>query len=139
MSIRIFYDDIPFRIKGWRKIRRLVEEVIAKENKISGDLNFIITGDAYLKKINIQFLEHDFNTDVITFSYNSGNVLNGEIYISLDTVKINANNYSVSCNEEMLRVIIHGVLHLAGYDDKTSEEKKVMGRMEDLWMRKFKG
>jgi len=137
LSIKIFYDETNFRLKGWRKVKRLIQEVIAKELKISDDLNFIITNDKNLRKINIQFLEHDYNTDVITFNYNNGSVINGEIYISLETVKKNGNNYNVSLNNELLRVLIHGVLHLVGYDDKTEEQKIIIHEMEDLWLERF--
>jgi len=134
LSIKIFYDNTDFRLKGWRKIRNVIIEVIRKEGKVSGDLSFILTDNSTLRKINVQFLKHDYNTDVITFDYNEGNSVNGEVYISLDTVKENSLNYNVSLRLELNRVIIHGVLHLAGYYDKTARQKKVMRNMEDYWL-----
>jgi rRNA maturation RNase YbeY len=138
LSIKIFYDNTSYRVKCWRKVVEVLHEVIAKEKKISGDLNYIITNDEDLRKINVQFLEHDYFTDVITFNYNDNTMINGEIYISLDSVKENALNYNVSLNEELKRVMIHGVLHLVGYDDKTDVQKAEMKNQEDLWLDSLK-
>ena len=134
MSIRIFYDGTSFRYKSWKKTQKLLGEVITKERKISGDVNIIITKDEKVREINIEFLEHDYNTDVITFDYNAGNVVKGEVYISLDTVRINSLNYNVSLRNELTRTMIHGILHLTGYEDTTDDEKAIMRGLEDHWL-----
>jgi rRNA maturation RNase YbeY len=90
-----------------------------------------------LRKINVSFLEHDYNTDVITFNYNSGKKLNGEVYISIDTVRVNSANYNVSLEQEVMRVMFHGILHLIGYDDKTGPQKREIRMMEDKWLDLF--
>ena len=138
MSVRIFYDKTKFRLSGWRETGKKIEEVIRNELKISGDLNVIIANDKTIRELNNQFLKHNYDTDVIAFNYNEGDVVNGEIYISIETVKRNAREYNVNLNEEVLRVIIHGVLHLLGFDDKREKEKTKMKYMEDFWLEKMK-
>jgi len=138
LSIKIFYDELVFRLKRSGKAKKIIREIITKENRIAGDLSFIITNDERLKEINIEFLEHDYYTDVITFNYNEKDIINGEIYISLDRIKENALNYNVSLEAELLRVLIHGILHLVGYDDSNEEKRSEMRRMEDYWLNSLK-
>ena len=96
-----------------------------------GELSFIFCSDEYIKKINIKYLSHHFFTDVITFNYSKEKLLFGDVYISIERVKENSKTYKTSFNEEMFRVIIHGVLHLCGFDDKTKEEKSLMRSKEN--------
>jgi probable rRNA maturation factor len=138
LSIRIFYDETVFRLKRSRKAQEIIREIIGKEKKSPGNISFVITNDERLREINVEFLEHDYYTDVITFNYNEEETINGEVYISLDRVRENSINYNVSLEAELLRVIIHGVLHLIGYDDKSEEEKVEMRRKEDFWLDSLK-
>jgi rRNA maturation RNase YbeY len=137
LSIKVFYDDIKFRIKGSRKVLKNIELLISGENKVAGDLSFIITDDESLRQINIEFLEHDYYTDVITFNYNEGKIINGEIYLSIDRIRENSRTYNASREKELQRVLIHGVLHLLGYDDKDEKSKSEMRSREDYWLNHF--
>ncbi len=101
---------------------------------VAGDVMIIITDDNTLREINVQFLKHNYNTDVITFNYCVNNIINGEVYISIDTVKRNAFNYNVSLSEEIKRVVIHGILHLVGYNDKIRRDRIIMKNKEDFWL-----
>lgn len=135
--MHIFYDNTDFRIRSWKKIKVLLDKVISEEGKVSGDLNFIITNDVSLREINKQFLQHNYFTDVISFDNSVENVVSGEVYLSVDRVKINSVNYNVSFRQEVLRVMVHGVLHLCGYDDSTEVERKHMKSREDYWLTVF--
>ena len=138
MKINIFYDEVKYRLRNVRKLKELIIKVIRNENMIPGDLNFIITGDNNIREINREFLKRDNFTDVIAFDYGSEKNVNGEVYISIDTVKRNAHNYKVSLAVEILRVMVHGTLHLCGYTDSNLREKEVMRREEDKWLDKVK-
>ena len=137
MKLKIFYDNASCRFRGWRKFKGFIEKLVKNEGKTTGEISFIITSDSYLRTINKEFLNHDYFTDVITFDYCDGNLINGEIYISEDTVRRNSIDFKVHFNDEMLRVMFHGVLHLVGYNDTTDDEKTLMRSLEDKWMKLF--
>lgn len=132
--IKLFYDNTAYRLRGSKRALNLIKKVIRKEKRISGDLNFIITDKYRLREVNIEFLKHDYFTDVIAFGYSDGKVTDGEIYMSLETIKENAINYKVSLKNELVRVMIHGTLHLCGYEDKTESEKFAMREKENYWL-----
>ena len=138
MKIRIFYDQVKFRLKDSKQILDIIEKVIRTEKMYPDDLIFIITVDKEIRRINKEFLNHDYYTDVIAFDYNEGNILRGEVYISLETVKRNSIRYKVSLREELIRVMIHGTLHLCGYDDKNYYEREIMFQKGESWILKFK-
>ena len=137
MKIRIFYDRIGYRIRRSKEIKNLIEKVIRKANQVPGDLNFIITNDRVIRKLNVEYLGHNYFTDVIAFSYSEDELINGEVFISIDTVKRNAIKYKVTLYSEVIRVIIHGTLHLCGLDDKTRKEKNIIRELEDKWIKEI--
>ena len=113
-------------------LRLWIKFVVEEKNRNVGELSYIFCSDEYLLKINIEHLGHDYYTDIITFNYNVNDTVNGDIYISYDTVKSNAIEYSKgNVKDELDRVIIHGILHLIGFNDKTDAEQKEMTKMED--------
>ena len=131
--ISFFSENITYKLKDKRKIQKWIKFVIEGEKKKAGDINYIFCDDAFLVEMNIKYLNHDTLTDIITFNYNeeSENSINGDIYISIDRVKENSVEYNVPFNTELDRVIIHGVLHLLGFKDKTKADKKTMREKED--------
>ena len=108
-----------------------LQQVIRKEGKVPGDISYIFCDDNHMLENNIAFLDHDTYTDIITFDDCVGSIINGSILISLDRVADNAEKFNKSFDNELLRVIVHGTLHLCGYKDKTNEEAKVMRQKED--------
>lgn len=137
MNIKIYYDNIRFRLRDSRKALNTIQKVIRSEKHFTGDLCFVFTSDNVILEINRKFLKHDYFTDVIAFGYNDGKIVNGEIYISIETVKRNANNYKVSLRSEAIRVMVHGTLHLLGYNDQSVKERERMRVLEDKWIREM--
>lgn len=116
---------------NYRQIIRWIEAVAESYDRHIGNINYIFVDDAYILEINRRFLEHDYYTDIITFDYTLGRILSGDLYISLDTVDTNAVLVGSTYKEELLRVVIHGILHLCGINDKGPGEREQMEAAED--------
>jgi rRNA maturation RNase YbeY len=127
-SINDFNLDQKIQISKW------IEFVIHQENRQLGEINYIFCDDSYLLDINIKELKHNTLTDVISFDYTVGDIISGDIYISTERVKENAKEFDNIFDDELQRVIIHGVLHYCGYKDKTDDEKKEMRSKEDYYL-----
>src|SRR5690349_21730740 len=118
MSIHFQSEKIDFKLKNQAACRAWIKEVISKEKKLLGELQFVFMNDEALLERNRQFLDHDYYTDIITFDYSEGKTVSGDILISTDRVIDNATKFGVTFEQELARVMIHGVLHLCGYKDK---------------------
>ncbi len=130
-SINYFAEDTDFNPDDPEELSNWIESVIRTEGKNLIELNFIFCSDNYLHHINVEYLDHDTLTDIITFPYSDPPKIHGDIFISVDRIKENAEKYETSFSNELHRVIIHGVLHLCGYGDKLPEEKTLMTQKEN--------
>lgn len=131
-GINYFSQKPRFKLKNPVKTSTWIRKVIKKEGKSLRSLNYVFCTDEYLREMNIQFLKHRTYTDIITFNYNPSKMeIEGEIYISVDRVRENAETFQTDFPTELNRVIIHGVLHLLGFNDKTKAEKTAMREKED--------
>ena len=134
-TIYFFYEDVDFHFTAIRNTKSWLREVIKAENKKLGELNYIFCSDAFLSDVNRQYLNHTTLTDIITFDTSEDvHLIEGEIYISIERVRENAIKFKVSIDQELHRVMVHGVLHLLGYSDKTSQQKKIMRKKEDAYL-----
>lgn len=126
-----YFSSTDFAIKDKRHLTSWIEEVINKESRLLEELVFNFCSDESLLKINKEFLKHDTLTDVITFDYSTSKTVSGEVFISVDRVRENAKEFHQDFNDEIRRVMIHGVLHLCGYKDKTPKDKALMSDKEN--------
>ena len=126
-----FYSETDFNIEDTKALSHWISEIILHENHELGDLTYVFCDDDYLHKLNLQFLNHDTLTDIISFDNSLDKQIHGEIYISVERVKENARTYQVAFLEELHRVIIHGVLHFCGYKDKTKKQQEAMSCKEN--------
>ncbi len=134
-SINFFSEGIYFKLKNKRKTKFWILEAIKLENHTLAELNFIFCSDEYLAEINIQYLNHNTYTDIITFdTREDSEAIQGDIFISIDRITENASKFESRFDDELHRVIIHGVLHLMGYSDKTPRKKSIMREKEDAYL-----
>jgi len=132
MGIFFYNEDVAFPAIKKRSTSGWIKQVIAEKGMRSGDISFIFCSDSYLLDVNRKYLDHDYFTDIITFDYVEGDVVSGDIFISVDRVIENAGLFGNRVSDELNRIIIHGVLHLLGFKDKTDEEKLFMTKEEDM-------
>lgn len=119
------------------KLKKWIKAVAADYDKKVGDISYLFCNDERILEVNRQYLQHDYYTDIITFDYCEGDVISGDMFISLDTVRSNAEQYGEAFEHEFHRVVIHGILHLCGQDDKTDEAQAEMTRKENLALEKI--
>lgn len=129
-----YKEDCSFHIRNRRAINAWIAAAIAAEGRKRGEIAVILCSDDYLLEMNRKHLNHDYHTDIITFDYSEGMRVSGDLFISIDTVRNNAREYGEDFLRELHRVIIHGVLHLCGYGDKSPDEAVVMRSKEDFYL-----
>lgn len=134
----VFFYETNFGIEKESEWKKWIEEVVAEYGFRPKEINYIFSDDEYLLGINQDFLSHDYYTDVISFQYTKGVELVGDVYISVERVRDNAEKRSIAFEEELARVMVHGVLHFVGFKDKTESEKMEMRMAEDKWLSVFK-
>ena len=129
-----FNFETEYSLQKQNELSKWITDLILKEGLKEGDINYIFCNDDYLLEKNVKYLKHNELTDIITFDYSIGKLLSGDIFISIERVKDNAISYNVEVKDELQRVMVHGVLHLCGYKDKSKEEKSLMRDKEDYYL-----
>jgi rRNA maturation RNase YbeY len=138
MKINFFTENIIYKIKNKIMLRHWFKEVIKAHHFKLIELNFILCSDEYLYEMNVKYLNHDTLTDVITFDNSEQlQTIEGDIFISIDRIRENAQNLKIRIEEELYRVMIHGILHLLGFTDKTAQDRAVMRKLESAWLAKL--
>lgn len=132
-----FNYETEFELPNEDQLSNWLSQVILSENKKEGDINYIFCDDEYLLNINEQYLDHDTLTDIISFDYTVGNELHGDIFISIERVRENAQDFHVTFDEELKRVLAHGILHYCGFKDKSEEDEQLMRQKEDEKIKMF--
>ena len=132
-----FNYETDFELDNESQYEDWISRIIESEGFDEGEINYIFCDDEYLHKINVEYLDHDTLTDIISFDYTVGNLIQGDIFVSVERVQDNANDFNVSFEEELKRVLSHGVLHYCGYKDKSPEDEALMRSKEEEKMQMF--
>ena len=132
-----FNYETDFELDNEEQYEDWISRIIESEGFDEGEINYIFCDDEYLHKINVEYLDHDTLTDIISFDYTVGNLIQGDIFVSVERVKDNANDFNVSFEEELKRVLSHGVLHYCGYKDKSPKDEALMRSKEEEKMKMF--
>lgn len=136
-KINFYNKDVKLKLNTKTKLKEWIKACAANESKTVGEISIIFCSDEHILEINKEHLNHDYYTDIITFNYNVENTISGDLFISTDSVKDNAKVMGVPFERELYRVIIHGVLHLIGYNDKTRKQEKEIRKKEDFYLSKI--
>jgi len=137
MEIFFHKEDVDTEVKEKERIRKWIEATINSEGKKGETINIVLTSNKNIRSLNRQYLKRNYMTDIIAFNYNRGNIISGDLFLNPDTIQKNAGKHKTKFSEEILRVIIHGVLHLIGYNDENNEEKLVMRERENFFLDRY--
>ena len=132
--VSYFFENTDLKLKGKTRIKQWLKLVAESEIFTLGNVSVIFCSDNYILDINQRYLQHDYFTDIITFDYTEGTKISGDLFISVDSVRENSIEYGTEFEDELHRVIVHGILHLIGYDDHSEEDIKVMRAKEDYYL-----
>ncbi|MEA4936043.1 MAG: rRNA maturation RNase YbeY [Paludibacter sp.] len=136
--IQFINENTELPVLQKRNLTQWIKATAEEYGKKTGNISYIFCSEERILEINRQYLNHDYYTDIITFDYSENNIISGDIFISPETLKTNAISFNVTFEEEMLRIIIHGILHLCGQDDKTPESRQLMTTKEDKALNAYK-
>ncbi len=137
-SVHFFSEDTDFKFSLEASVGAWLSQVAQEEGHPEFQMRYIFCSDPYILQINIEYLSHDYYTDVITFPMSEGGSVEADVFISVDTVRSNAKRFGVAFQDELLRVIVHALLHMLGYDDKSEEDAAVMREKENYYLAKYK-
>ncbi len=133
-KIEVFYEEVESIAVDVQMLEQHIEFLVNNEKRKLGDVSIVFCSDEYLLRINEEYLNHNYYTDIITFDYSENFFISGDLFISLDRIRDNALKFQTTFNKELYRVILHGVLHLVGYKDKTGAEQETMREKEDFYL-----